>query len=183
MFNKKDDKEATDGDQENGDVSLPPLKPFSKKGSHVPTRPPSGAVRSDTQRRNPTIPGGNRSMDRSRSADADSKSLVVGRDICLNGEITACERLIVHGQVEVKLSNARLIEVSSSGFFNGVADVSEADIDGRFDGELIAHDKLIVRANGRITGAIRYGSIVIEAGGQISGDMQTIDNTSKGEDS
>ena len=176
MFNKKDeeksgaDAKATDG-QGTSDVSLPPLKPFTKKGSHAPSKPTA-----DVKRRNPAIPGAARALNQNRGNDVDSKSLVVGRDICLNGEITACERLIVHGQVEVKLSNARLIEVSATGFFNGHADVAEADIDGRFDGDLIARDKLIVRAGGRITGTIRYGSIVIEAGGQITGDMQTLDS-------
>jgi len=103
--------------------------------------------------------------------------LIVGRDITLSGEISACDRLVVEGQVEASLPSARIIEVAPTGFFKGSADVEEADISGRYEGELIARDRLIVRAGGRIRGTIRYGRIVIESGGQISGDMQTLEGT------
>ena len=38
--------------------------------------------------------------------DRDSKRLVVGRGIALSGEIRACDRLIVEGQVEATLSDS-----------------------------------------------------------------------------
>ena len=60
--------------------------------------------------------------------DGDSKCLVVSREICLKGEITACDKLVVEGVVEVTLPNARAIEISPSGRFTGNADVAEADI-------------------------------------------------------
>ena len=108
--------------------------------------------------------------------DGDSKCLVVGREISLKGEITACDKLIVEGVVEVTLPNARAIEVSASGHFTGNADVAEADISGSFDGELMARERLIVRAGGHVKGKVRYGRIVIEAGGEVSGDMQTLED-------
>jgi cytoskeletal protein CcmA (bactofilin family) len=82
---------------------------------------------------------------------------------------------VVEGRTEVSLPNARIIEVAPSGFFKGSAEVEEADISGRFEGELTARDRLVVRNGGRISGTIRYGRIVIESGGEISGDMQTLD--------
>ena len=109
--------------------------------------------------------------------DGDGKRLVVGRDIRLSGEITACDKLVVEGHIEVSLQDARVIEVSQTGYFKGNADVEEADISGNFEGELIARDRLVVRSGGRISGTIRYGRIVIESGGEISGDMQTLDGT------
>ena len=72
------------------------------------------------------------------------------------------------------MPHARIIEVAPSGFFKGSADVEEADISGRFEGDLIARDRLVVRAGGLINGTIRYGRIVIESGGEISGDMQAL---------
>lgn len=172
MFGKKESKDTdTVGmdDEKTKLAATPPLKPFSNKATHVPGKKPVTPLS-----RGVAQPG--RSTDRSRTAELDSKSLLVGRDICLNGEITACERLIVQGQVEIVLSNARLIEVSSTGFFKGSADVAEAEIDGRFEGELTVRDRLVVRSNGRISGKVRYGKIEIESGGQISGDMQSIDS-------
>ena len=85
--------------------------------------------------------------------------------------------MVVEGHIEVRLKDARVIEVSQTGYFKGNADVEEADISGNFEGELIARDRLVVRSGGRISGTIRYGRIVIESGGEISGDMQTLDGT------
>lgn len=173
---------AGDAGDDKDPGSAPPLKPFSRKGSHAPAKPPTAtSYQPEIPRRVADIPGpGARRMDRpmpgSLSSDGDSKRLVVGRDIALKGEITACDKLVVEGVVEVTLSNARAIEVSPSGHFTGNADVAEADISGRYDGELIARERLIVRAGGHVKGKVRYGRIVIESGGEVSGDMQTLES-------
>ena len=112
--------------------------------------------------------------ERPRPGDAESKKLIVGREIRLSGEITSCDKLVVKGQVEASLSDARVIEVAPTGYFKGDAQVDEADISGRYEGELTAKDKLIVRSSGRVSGSIRYGRIVIESGGEISGDMRSL---------
>ncbi|MEX0695275.1 MAG: polymer-forming cytoskeletal protein [Rhodospirillales bacterium] len=162
------------GDEDAG--SAPPLKPFSKKGSHAPAKPPSpSAHMPDLQRRGPDLPSvPARRIDRPRGNEVESRRLIVGRDIQLNGEITACDKLIVEGHVEVTLPGARVLEISPSGYFKGAAEVDEADISGRYEGDLIARERLIVRSSGRIHGTVRYGRIVIESGGEIAGDMQTL---------
>ena len=109
--------------------------------------------------------------------EPDANRLLVGRDIRLSGEITACDKLVVEGSVEAVLSNARVIEVAPTGHFTGTAEVDEADISGRYDGDLIAREKLIVRAGGHVNGKVCYGRIVIESGGEVSGDMQTLEAT------
>jgi cytoskeletal protein CcmA (bactofilin family) len=113
--------------------------------------------------------------------DPDSKKLVVGRGIALSGEIRACDRLIVEGQVEATLSDSRSIEISASGVFKGKAQIEAAEISGQFDGELVVSQKLIIHATGRVVGNIRYGEIEIARGGIISGqiDVITSDGASK----
>ncbi len=182
MFRKKKDElPQAEGSSmsESGsrNLSAPPLKPFSRKGTHTPAKPPtSPKFHPEIPRRAPPeIPGvAARRSDRSIADNGDTKRLVIARDVCISGEITSCDRLIVEGRLEVSLPHARIIEVAPSGFFKGSADVEEADISGRFEGELIARDRLVVRASGQINGTIRYGRIVIESGGKISGDMQTL---------
>lgn len=178
MFRKK--RGDSDGGEprppgEGVDISAPPLKPFSKRGSHAPTKVPARAsFPAEVPRRVLDIPGVPRRVERMRG-DSDAKRLIVGRDICLSGQITACDRLVVEGRVEVSLSNARVIEIAPTGHFRGSAEVDEADISGRFEGDLVARERLTVRAGGQVSGSIRYGSIVIESGGEISGDMQTLE--------
>jgi len=67
-----------------------------------------------------------------------------------------------------------------SGYFKGSAEVDEADINGHYEGDLIARERLIVRAGGHIKGKVRYGRIVIESGGEISGDMQALESGGDG---
>ena len=106
--------------------------------------------------------------------DRDAKKLVVGRGIALSGENRACDRLIVEGQVEATLSDSRSIEISTSGVFKGKAQIEEAEISGRFDGELVVSQKLIIHATGRVVGNVRYGEIEIARGGIISGQIDVI---------
>ncbi|MDP6896244.1 MAG: polymer-forming cytoskeletal protein [Rhodospirillales bacterium] len=189
MFGKKkdatnaDSAESADGDEIKSEdiASAPPLKPFSRKGSHAPAKPPTAtSFQPEIPHRKPEIPGlPVRQPDRALGPvgnKSDANRLIVGRDIRMSGEITACDKLVVEGRVEVNLSNARVIEVAPTGHFTGTAEVDEADISGRYDGDLIAREKLIVRAGGHIKGKVSYGRIVIESGGEVSGDMQTVES-------
>jgi cytoskeletal protein CcmA (bactofilin family) len=176
MFSKnKDGDKNKDAKTE----SAPPLKPFSRNASHgpgassAPAKPAQPAT-PEPPRRTPDIPTAVRRIDHPRGLETESKKLTVGRDISLKGEITSCDKLVVEGRVEATMESARVIEVARSGFFKGNVVVEEADISGRFEGELTAKSQLTVRAGGRVSGAIRYGKIVIEAGGEISGDMSSL---------
>ena len=183
MFGKKKDTDnnATADDETKPEEmpSAPPLKPFSRKGSHAPSKPPTAtSFQPEIKRRNPEIPGvlSHRQHNSNNiiGGDSDTNRLVIGREIQLSGEITACEKLVVEGSVQVTLSNAEVIEVTPSGHFVGTAEVNEAYISGRYDGDLLAREKLIVRDGGHVKGKVRYGRIVIESGGEVSGDMQAL---------
>ncbi|HWK46761.1 MAG TPA: polymer-forming cytoskeletal protein [Stellaceae bacterium] len=110
----------------------------------------------------------------SRQNEASTRQLIVGREISLSGEITACDRLVVEGSVEANLANCRDIDIAESGLFKGSASIEEAEIRGRFDGELTVRKRLLIRSTGKVVGTIRYGQIEIECGGQISGDIQSV---------
>ncbi|MDP6603250.1 MAG: polymer-forming cytoskeletal protein [Rhodospirillales bacterium] len=178
MFRRSKDGDGgnpADGEAGAEDIQAPPIKPFSKKGSHAPNKPSSTAdLRPSVTRPSLEIPGPTRRADRSRAGQSESNKLTVGRDLHLKGEITSCHKLVVEGKVEAALADAHAIEVAPSGYFKGDAQVNEADISGRYEGTLIARDKLIIRAGGRVSGSIRYGRIVIESGGEITGDMQAL---------
>ncbi|MDP6840539.1 MAG: polymer-forming cytoskeletal protein [Rhodospirillales bacterium] len=158
------------------DMAAPPLKPFSKSRSHAPSKPSSTPFRPEIPRRVTEIPGGPGRTDRVLSLDDEANRLTVGRNIRLTGEITSCEKLVVEGQVEASLTDAHTIVIAPHGHFKGNASVAEADISGRFEGTLVAQDKLTIRKDGCVDGSVRYGKIVIEAGGKISGDMASLDS-------
>ena len=67
--------------------------------------------------------------------------------------------------------NSRVIQIMANGAFKGSADIDIAEIHGKFDGNLTVRDKLVIYAQGKVTGTIRYGKVIIEEGGQLSGDV------------
>lgn len=101
------------------------------------------------------------------------KLLIVGPEINLAGEITACDRLVVEGSVQVTLNRTRAIEITETGrFTNGKAEVDEAEIGGVYEGSLTVRGRLLIRATGRVAGTVRYGELEIERGGRISGAIE-----------
>jgi cytoskeletal protein CcmA (bactofilin family) len=105
---------------------------------------------------------------------SEGRRLIVGREICLSGEITACDTLVVEGQVEATLNQSHRIEITESGNFKGQVDIDIAEIKGHFEGDLIAHERLIIRKSGRVTGNIQYGEVEIERGGVLDGNVKVI---------
>jgi len=104
--------------------------------------------------------------------DDDNRCLSVGRGITLSGEVSSCDKLFIEGSVEANLTNCRMIEIGESGLFKGSTTIEEAEIRGRFEGDLIVRNRLLIKAGGRVSGSIRYGRIEVECGGQIFGDIQ-----------
>jgi len=103
--------------------------------------------------------------------EGESK-LTVGPNIKLKGvEITDCDTLVVEGSVEATM-DSRVIQISERGAFKGSAEIDIAEIRGEFDGSLTVRQKLVIYSTGKVTGRIRYGKVVIEEGGQLSGEIE-----------
>lgn len=102
---------------------------------------------------------------------AGGSKLTVGPNIKLKGvEITDCDTLLVEGMVEATM-HSRLMQIAPEGSFRGCAEIDIAEIHGSFDGTLTVRDKLVVHASGKVNGKIRYGKLVVEEGGQLSGEI------------
>ena len=114
----------------------------------------------------------------SNLSSPEGKKLIVGREIQLSGNISACDKLVVEGRVEAELQDCRQIEIASTGTFKGSAAIDMAEISGNFEGTLTARDILIVRSSGRITGTVRFGKLEIERGGEVVGDIGLFDPSS-----
>jgi cytoskeletal protein CcmA (bactofilin family) len=106
------------------------------------------------------------------AATEGGSKLTVGPNIKLKGvEITDCDTLVVEGLVEATM-DSRVIQIAEIGSFKGSADIDIAEIHGLFDGNLTVRQKLTIYSTGKVTGKIRYGKIVIEEGGQLSGEIE-----------
>ena len=103
--------------------------------------------------------------------------LVVGPDIKMKGaEITDCDTLVVEGRMEATL-DSRVLEITQHGVFQGTIAVDNAEIHGRFEGELTVRKQLIIHGTGKVSGKIRYAKIKIEEGAELSGEVSTLDKS------
>ena len=105
-------------------------------------------------------------------SDSSGSKLTVGPNIKLKGvEITDCDTLVVEGTVEATM-DSRVIQIAEQGAFRGAAEIDIAEIRGEFSGTLTARHKLVIHGTGKVSGKVRYGKLVIEEGGQLSGEVE-----------
>lgn len=177
-------------------TSTPPKPPASfLPGGSLP----GAAARSDQPRRTLDLPGaggmgvsglGASGLAGARRADEPAptipaappqpvmpaqRRLIVGRDISLAGEIASCDVLVVEGTVEAKLRDGHSVEITETGLFKGSVEIDDADIGGRFEGDLVVRNRLRVRSGGRIIGSIVYGELEVESGGRLEGSIKLYD--------
>jgi cytoskeletal protein CcmA (bactofilin family) len=101
-------------------------------------------------------------------------SLIVGPDVKLKGaEILDCDTLVVEGRVEATM-DSRVIRIADKGAFSGKVSIDVAEIHGTFEGELTARSQLIIHATGKVSGKIRYGKLLINEGGELCGDINSL---------
>ncbi len=166
-----------------------------RKKDNEPTRPSSPAermpeppiartepkVQPEIPRRQVDLPSAPPSAAAEKPApkpEPEPKRLIVGTGISLAGEITACDRLVVEGSVQVTLNQTRAIEITQTGrFTEGKAEVEEAEISGVYEGDLTVHKRLLIRSTGRVKGTVRYGELEIERGGKLTGSVSMLDET------
>lgn len=112
-----------------------------------------------------------------RGNEVDRRTMIVGPGMSFSGEIGSCDRLIVEGAITATLPRCRHVMIAEAGVFSGHASTDNADVRGRFDGELVVRKRLLIRAGGHVSGHITYGEIEIESGGTISGTIDKSENS------
>lgn len=175
MFRRKDTELAR---PPTGDRGLE--QPFPRSASENLSVQPELPRRTVDLPTGPAAPSPSSAAEPAKSsapAQSEGKRLIVGQGISLSGEITACDRLVVEGSVQVTLNETRAIEITETGrFTNGKAEVEEAEISGVYEGDLTVRKRLLIRSTGRVQGNVRYGELEIERGGRLSGSVSMLES-------
>ena len=176
LFSKREDNVVTRDPRLAGYVQgtgSAPIRPGTSAGS---TPVVTGSSAGSPNAGNPvaaTTPEPGAKTGKSNEGSAANR-LMVGPEVKLKGaEILDCDTLVVEGRVEATM-DSRVINIAENGSFSGKVGIDVAEIHGRFDGELTARSQLIIHATGRVSGTIRYGKILIEEGGEVSGDVRSL---------
>jgi cytoskeletal protein CcmA (bactofilin family) len=154
FFRKRDERR----DEKRDDTLFRPAQPV--------TTAPMTAANVEVEA---TVPG------ISITGERKEAKLVVGPDIKLKGvEISDCDTLIVEGRVEATL-DSRVLEITPHGVFQGTIAVDNAEVHGRFEGELTVRKQLVIYGAGKVSGKIRYAKIKVEEGAELSGEISMLD--------
>lgn len=159
------------------DLAVPPFRPAavvppvaSAAASQAkPSMAPSPAAR-------PASPSAGRPTGRAEAGE--KRVLQLGKGISIQGSVTEAERIVIEGTMESQLLQCQELAISHSGVFKGEVQVEDADIAGVFDGTLNATGSLTIRATGRVLGVARSRRLSVEDGGQLTGRMEMITETS-----
>jgi len=182
LFNKREENEET-----RSPLASPSSTPSTPTTSSLPrTAPRPGTFGANMRSQFDTPSTTDSSAQRTETkapVDAPAKDsgsrLIVGPDVKLRGaEILDCDTLVVEGRVEATM-DSRVIRIAENGSFSGKVGIDVAEIHGHFEGDLTAREQLIIHATGRVSGTIRYGKILIEEGGEVSGDVQSLSSAKK----
>jgi cytoskeletal protein CcmA (bactofilin family) len=154
-----------------GGLSPQPLPPKE----HVSAAPPKDHASAPPPSDGVTATTGGAPTNVAVSAEPGGSKLFIGVNIKLKGvEISDCDILVIEGQVEATV-NSKVMQIDQPGTLNGTALIDVAEIRGEFSGELTARTRLVVHGTGRVSGTIRYGKLIVEEGGELTGDVKRLD--------
>lgn len=106
---------------------------------------------------------------------SDRENVVtVGVNVSFEGKIRGCAMLFVEGDTDAKVTDCAALVVGETGTFRGSAQVSSAEIAGQVSGTVVCTGRLILRATGRIKGKVRYGTLEIETGADLGGNISAL---------
>ena len=140
-------------------------------------RRPSDATLQSTMDRGGGSEAGKPLPDRAGSQPAprtDTRKLIVGPEITFSGKLDACDHLIIEGTVKAEVTGCHRIEIAEQGLFQGTIVIDDAEISGRFEGDITVNGRLHLRSTARISGKIRYHEISVDAGGNLDGEISTL---------
>ena len=103
-----------------------------------------------------------------------SAKVLIGQGVTINGEIKKADEVQIDGEADVVMKTDNLV-IGATGDCKGNVETHNADIWGKFDGEIKASGTLTIQEQGTASGNIEYQNLQIKLGGQISGDIKKSD--------
>lgn len=97
-----------------------------------------------------------------------SERNVIGKNTSIVGDVISEGDFRIEGNVEgIIKTNGRVI-IGGSGSVSGKVECSNADIEGKFAGELIVHSVLSLKSTAKISGDVIIGKLSVEPGAEFN---------------
>lgn len=89
---------------------------------------------------------------------------VVAKNTSIKGDILSDGDFRIDGTLEGTLKTKGRVIIGLDGFVNGDVEATNAEIDGKFSGNLIVNDLLTVKTTANISGDVIIGKLSVEPG-------------------
>ncbi|PID69186.1 MAG: hypothetical protein CSA39_01680 [Flavobacteriales bacterium] len=89
---------------------------------------------------------------------------IIGKNSTFVGEIKSEGDFRVDGKVEGTIKTTGRVVIGKDGYIDGTIDCSNADIEGKFSGNLNVDDLLTLKSTASITGDVILGKLSVEPG-------------------
>ena len=105
----------------------------------------------------------------------DANKLFVGEGVTIKGAVVLAETIVVDGMLEGDIKVDNLI-INKTGTISGrIAVAGNAEINGQVLEKLDVKGLLVLRAGGRVNGNVSFGTLTIEQGATITGEVSSTD--------
>jgi cytoskeletal protein CcmA (bactofilin family) len=95
----------------------------------------------------------------------------IGSNTHIAGRVEGDADLDVAGSIEGSVAISQKLTVLESGFVKGDVEAADVQIDGAFEGTLKVTGLLLLTASANVSATIETGSLVLEDGAALSGDV------------
>jgi cytoskeletal protein CcmA (bactofilin family) len=106
-----------------------------------------------------------------KEKDKPMGNTVIGSGIVIDGEVSGEEPLTVLGTIKGKISTSQTVAVEPGATVEADIETSSLSVGGRVTGNVVARERVEVRANGRMVGDIKAPRIVIADGASFKGNV------------
>ena len=89
---------------------------------------------------------------------------IIGKNTSIIGDITSDGDFRVDGTLEGSLTTKGKVIIGSDGFIKGKVESVNADIEGKFSGELTLQETLTIKSSAHISGEVITGRLSVEPG-------------------
>lgn len=93
-----------------------------------------------------------------------SERNVIGKNTQITGDIISEGDFRIDGTLEGTIKTNGRVIIGDSGFIKGRVECTNADVEGKFSGELMVSNTLTVKATATISGDVVIGKLSVEPG-------------------
>ncbi len=105
--------------------------------------------------------------------DKSNFQAVIGPDLFVEGEVRSSRSVLVLGLIDGSISASHVV-VRAGGRIHGALIADSAEIEGEVQGNIVVRKLIRIGSTGSVRGDVRYGSIAVQVGAELSAEMRNV---------